>query len=266
MKSKINMIGGGFQHDICSSAGYIPKSIEWTKDLSSNRSIHIDHAIFTRKSSKTTKNYAWLVESRTIIPDVYQAVENNVQFLEQEYEFIFTHDMRLLNLSNKFKYVICNGKPWVRDFDNRRKTKLISMIASSKVMCKEHMYRQDLIRKFKDQVDHFGRGFNEIASKDEGLFDYYFSIAVENGNYDLMFTEKITDCFSSKVIPIYWGTKAINSIFNSNGIIFLDDNFKVENLHIDLYYEKMDAIEENFEISNSLPIAEDFIVENYLND
>jgi len=266
MKSKINMVGGGFQHDVCSSAGYVPKLIEWTKDFSSSRSIHIDHAIFTQKPSKTTKNYAWLVESRTIIPNVYQLAENNVSFLEQEYDLIFTHDKRLLSLSNKFKYVICNGKSWVKDFDNRNKTKLISMIASSKVMCKEHMYRQELIKKFKDQVDHFGRGFNEISTKDIGLFDYQFSIAVENGVYDLMFTEKITDCFASKVIPIYWGSRAVTSIFNQDGIIFLDDDFRVENIEKDLYYEKMDAIEENFEISNNLPIAEDFIFENYLND
>ncbi len=266
MKKKINMVGGGFQHYVCSSLGYVPSKIEWTKDYSSNTSIHIDSAIFNHKIDKSKKNYAWIVEARSIIPDAYKAVENNVDFLEQEFESIFTHDRRLLNLSNKFKFVVCNAKPWVQKFDNRQKSKKVSMIASSKVMCDEHIYRQQLIKKFKNCVDHFGRGFKEIKTKDEGLFDYKFSIAVENGNYDAMFTEKITDCFASKTIPIYWGTQSIDLFFNKEGVIFLDDNTTIESLNSDIYYEKMMFIEENFEAVNMLPIAEDYLYENYLND
>jgi len=266
MKKRINMVGGGFQHDICSSAGYTPRKVEWTKDFSSNTSIHIDHSMFTHRTNKNNKNYAWLVEARSIIPDVYKAVENNIGFLEQEFDAVFTHDRRLLSLSDKFKFVICNAKPWVQKFDNRQKSKKASMIASSKVLCNEHVYRQQLIQKFKNSVDHFGRGFKEIKTKDEGLFDYKFSIAVENGNYDVMFTEKLTDCFASKTIPIYWGTQSIDLFFNKDGVIFLDDNTTIENISDDLYYEKLMSIEENFESINSLPIAEDYLCENYLND
>jgi hypothetical protein len=266
MRIKVNMVGGGFQHDICSSAGYVPTKIEWTKDLSSNISIHIDNAMFTHRVNKRNKNYAWIVEARSIIPGVYSAVENNISFLEQEFDYIFTHDKSLMSLSNKIKFVICNSKPWVGDFDNRPKSKKVSMIASSKIMCNEHLYRQHLIQKFKNQVDHFGRGFNEIKTKDEGLFDYKFSVAIENGNYDTMFTEKLTDCFASKTIPIYWGTRSIEKFFNPDGVIFLDDNTDIKNLDESIYYDKMKAIEENFDITNSLPIAEDYLCENYLND
>ena len=36
IKTKINMIGGGFHHEICSSALNEPKYIEWVKNGSEN--------------------------------------------------------------------------------------------------------------------------------------------------------------------------------------------------------------------------------------
>ena len=57
---KINMIGGGFQHEICSSAGSVPKLVEWDKGShNANISIHIDQAI-KQPVNKNKKNYAWL--------------------------------------------------------------------------------------------------------------------------------------------------------------------------------------------------------------
>jgi hypothetical protein len=36
------MVGGGFQHDVCSSSGSIPKEIEWIKGSNSaDISIHL---------------------------------------------------------------------------------------------------------------------------------------------------------------------------------------------------------------------------------
>lgn len=265
MKQQINMIGGGFQHDVCSSAGSIPRSIEWIKgNHTAPISIHIDHAIFNIPTDKSKKNYAWLAEARTINLGVYDWCRNNVEYLENNFEMIFTHDKSLLPLSNKFKLVICNVIPWVKDCKIHEKTKLVSMIASSKVMCQEHVYRQQLIQKFYGKLDHFGRGFRVIEKKEEGLNDYCFSLTVENGNYPNMFTEKITDCFATGTIPVYWGCPTIGEFFNTDGIISLDDNFKIEDLSFDLYRSKLKAVEENYKITMELPTAEDYIYENYI--
>jgi hypothetical protein len=263
MKLKINMIGGGFQHDICSSAGETPKYIEWDKTGTSNISFHIDHAIFQR-TNKNKKNFAWLVESKTINQNLYELVQRNLNYIENEYEYLFTHDEELVKLSDKIKYVVCNARPWIKNKDVYKKTKLISMIASSKVMCEEHAYRQNVIKAFKSKLDHYGRGYKEIGSKEEGLNDYCFSIAMENATYPLMFTEKITDCFSTGTIPIYYGTKQISKIFNQDGIIMLDNSFDISKINYDLYYSKIDAINDNFQRTLDLPISEDFIYENYL--
>lgn len=264
MKQRVNMVGGGFQHDICSSANNVPKSIEWVKDYSANISIHIDYSIFSSPLDKTKKNYGWIVEAKNIIPNVYEASKKNIAFLEDNYELIFTHDEELTKLSDKFKLVLCNAKTWIKNPKIHNKTKLISMIASSKVMCHDHAYRQEIIKKYYNQLDHFGRGFKEIENKEDGLNDYCFSIAMENGTYPVMFTEKITDCFAAGTIPIYYGTDAIDKHFNKDGIIMLTDKLELDTLSFDYYESKLDAVKDNFERTINLPIAEDYIYERYI--
>jgi hypothetical protein len=209
-------------------------------------------------------NYAWIVEARAIIPDVYNACRKNISFLEDNYEFIFTHDEDLAKLSPKFKLVLCNARSWIKAPAISNKTKLVSMIASSKLICPEHAYRQTIIQKYKNQMDHYGRGHREIADKQEGLSDYCFSIAMENGNYPVMFTEKITDCFAVGTIPIYYGSNSIEKYFNKDGIIMLTDELELDKFTYDYYESRIDAVKDNFERTISLPIAEDYLYEKYI--
>ena len=259
----INMVGGGFQHEVCSSAGSQTKFMKWVKNGSASISIHIDYGI---KNSVIVgkRNYAWLSESKTINGALYDWCSNNVTYLEENFELIFTHDESLLLLSDKFKMVVCNARPWVTDFGVHPKNKLVSMIASSKVMCEDHKHRQNIIKKFTGKMDHFGRGFRAIDKKDDALRDYYFSIAMENGTYPLMYTEKISDCFAMGTIPIYWGTDRIGEIFDDNGIIILTDDFKIEDLSEELYLSKFGSVKNNYDITINLPTAEDYIYENYI--
>jgi len=264
-KQQINMVGGGFQHDVCSSSGSVPRSIEWVKgNHTSPISIHIDHAVMNTPTDKSKKNYGWLAEARTINPGVYEWCSNNIPYLEDNFELIFTHDRSLLKLSDKFKFTICNVIPWVKDCNIHKKSKLVSMVASSKVMCEEHRYRQQVIKSFRDKVDHFGRGYKFIQNKEEGLNDYCFSIAMENGQYDNMFTEKITDCFATGTIPLYWGSPTISEFFNMDGIILFDDSFDINELSFELYESKLEAVKDNYERVMNIPTAEDYIYETYI--
>lgn len=264
MKQKINMIGGGFQHDICSSAGSIPKHIEWIKNNhTAPISIHIDYAIQI-PIDKSKLNFAWIQESSTINVSLHEWIKENISYLEENFELIFTHDTRLSLLSPKIKHVICNARPWVKDIGLFKKTKLVSMIASNKTMCPEHILRQQVVGMFKDKIDLYGRGYNEISDKIEGLKDYAFSIAMENSTYSLGYTEKIADCFATGTIPIYYGCEEINTIFNPEGILWLHQDFKVEDLSFDLYHSKMSAIKDNFNKIKDWPIAEDYIYLHYI--
>jgi hypothetical protein len=87
---------------------------------------------------------------------------------------------------------------------------------------------------------------------------------MENGTYPLMYTEKISDCFAMGTIPIYWGTDRIGEIFDDNGIIILTDDFKIEDLSVELYLSKLDSVKNNYEIIIDMPTAEDYIYNKYI--
>lgn len=262
-KVKINMVGGGFQH-LISTNGMEPKYMEWVKGVhSAPISIYIDYSM-TQPINKQTKNYGWLCESKTIIGNLYSWCEQNIDYLKSNFVSVFTHDVRLSSLSDIFVLTQCSAKSFLTHGEIHPKTKLVSMIASNKVMCQEHVYRQQVIRKYSNQCDHFGRGFNEIENKEDGLKDYCFSFALENATYSNMFTEKITDCFMTGTIPIYYGIENIGEYFNPDGIITLTEDFKIEDLSFELYNSKIESVKENLRLSMDLLLAEDYICKNFI--
>lgn len=274
MKHKLNLIGGGFQHHShCSSAFNKNKIVEWILDYSADQSIYVDHAILNGEIKENKENYGWLAESSAIIPSVIEEVKSNLNSYFDKFKYIFTHDVRLLTLHPNFKFTIANALPWIQDKKIYPKTKKISMIASNKTMSNGHKYRQEVIEKYKGLVDHFGTGYNELpwatkagteSGKIYGLKDYMFSIAMENDNYDTIFCEKLTDCFVTGTIPIYWGPRSIDNFFNIDGVIFLEDLKSIDDLTEDLYKSKMQAIVDNFNRTMNLDSAEDYFTKLYL--
>ena len=118
--------------------------------------------------------------------------------------------------------------------------------------------------EWKDKLDLYGRGHNEIEKKEEGLTSYMFSVAIENDCYETYFTEKILDCFAVGTIPVYFGTPDIGNYFNSDGIVFLDQQFNLNDLTEDLYYDRIGTIKENFEKVQQYGVLEDWIYKEYL--
>ncbi len=258
------MIGGGFQN-LISTNNKECRWVEWTKDGSANLSIHIDHAIMG-PVNPLKRNFAWIYESSGIVPDVISYLINNIKSLENEYELIFTHDRRLLSISPIMRWCVLGCKPWIKEPKIYPKSKLISMIASTKIMCRGHVYRQEIAQRYGEMVDLFGTGRLRLDDKLDGLADYYFSISMENDNYPSNFTEKIGDCFATGTIPIFWGASDINQYFNSEGIILLDDRFDINQLSPELYNSKKTAIIDNFKLISAFPGPEDFLFENYLSN
>tara|TARA_Y100001937_G_scaffold128498_1_gene205468 strand:+ start:7787 stop:8590 length:804 start_codon:yes stop_codon:yes gene_type:complete len=260
---EINLIGGGFQHSP-STSGYEPLHMKWVKgSLKAQTSIYVDQAI-QGKVDPYKVNYGWLAESKTINNSLYDWCANNIEELTYKFKSIFTHDIYLSTLSDLFVLTQCSGKSFISHGEVYEKTKLVSMIASNKVMCEEHKFRQKMINKYSSQCDHYGRGYREIRDKITGLRDYCFSFAMENATYSNMFTEKLTDCFMAGTIPIYYGMENIGDIFDIDGIIILNDNFNIEDLSKDLYESKIKAVRNNFKLANELLVAEDYIYINFI--
>lgn len=276
-KYKMNLIGGGFTHHIeCSSALNKNKYVEWVLDGSAPVSVHVDRAIL-QPVDDTKYNVGWFAESSAIIPDVIEAVKRNDGGVLDRFDMFIAHDLRLLDISEKFAPVPGNALPWIQNKQIYPKTKNISMIGSNKTFCSGHEYRQSIINKYQDQIDHYGRGFQgrelpwtyiddqgrEESGKLLGLKDYRYSVAMENDNYDVALCEKVTDCFATGTIPIFWGAEKITEMFNGDGIIFLKD-FNPEMCTEDFYNSRMTAIKENFDIACNMLSAEDYFYVNYI--
>jgi len=261
------LVGDTFTHLTNGNKGYSvhgkeSKYIKWVKDHPlAEGTFYIDNTINDgigdgRKGLK----YLWLLESKHIKPGMVESIIDNKQLVEDTYETIFTHDQRLLALGAKYKWVPAQGF-WIKEPKIYEKTKMISMIASNKRMCEGHVKRLGWVERIGDQLDLYGRGFNEIADKEEGLCDYMFSVAIENGEYETYFTEKLLDCFATGTIPVYLGAPDIGDHFNKDGIIDLTEEFEVSE---EIYYSKMDAIKENLEKAKEIEVLEDFIYRRYL--
>jgi len=137
------------------------------------------------------------------------------------------------------------------------KSKTVSAISSTKAMVPGHTTRLQFIASIQNKVDLYGRGIREIASKLEGLADYRFSVAIENAMDTNYFTEKITDCFLTGTIPIYYGCPNIDKFFDINGIIAFTTQEELDQilntLTPELYESKLHSVKANFKRAFSYP-------------
>lgn len=254
---KINLIGGPFQHAHSSTWWKYSKNIKWIKNkFTEDITFFVDDYIISGLSypSLHGKKYAWNVESREIFS--IDGILIKIDELMNYYDLIFTHNEDLIKINpNKIKFIHANGF-WVETPKIYNKSKLISIVTSNKNNTIGQKLRMEFISKNK--IDILGRGFKPIEKKEEGLKDYMFSVAIENGKYDTYFTEKILDCFATGTIPIYYGTDKISDFFNPDGIIRYED-FDFNMLNEELYNSKIDAIKDNFERVKNYEVPEDII-------
>jgi len=266
MKHKINLVGNSFTHLTGGNKGYSvhgkeSKFVEWVFDLSADETLYVDQNInqaFT--DGVDGVKYGWLLESKFVVPGITEEIKSNLEEYFKVFKYIFTHDKELLALDSRFKWVPAQGF-WINEPKIYEKTKMISMISSNKAFTEGQKNRLQWVEKIGDQVDLYGRGFNEIATKEEGLCDYMFSVVIENGVYESYYTEKILDCFATGTIPVYLGSPDIADHFNKDGIIELTDEFEISD---EIYESKMDAIKDNLERVKQIEVLEDFIYTNYL--
>ena len=77
---------------------------------------------------------------------------------------------------------------------------------------------------------------------------------------------KLIDAFLTGTVPIYYGTDKIKSIFNPNGIIFINDINDMKNVFNIIsskdYEKRTEAILENFEIASKRYMFEYWINKN----
>jgi len=270
-----------------------PKNFEWTDD-DAEIQVWMDMAIPSAISisiPQGKKRYGWFCESRAIVPLLRSAFEQEDIFNDiiNSYDAIFTCEETLVEKHDKIHFCFAGSNlPWVDRYlpAGIEKPKLLSFICSNKSMCEGHRLRHQLHEKIKTStnrdvpIDVFGGitgkffgvspgchikgGEKTWHDKSEALNDYMFSIVMENDVYDTYFTEKLTDCFATGTVPIYYGSKSVGEYFNKDGIIFLDGDVntmynKIQNITPIMYHNRMDAIRDNMERVRNMQLADDVL-------
>lgn len=271
----IKGFGLPFPPEFSSCSNLPPRYFRWT---TGNADIHVyidDKIIEGLESPRNDYKFGWLCESREISIDIYRTISQNHKRFKNKYAGIFTCDESLISLDSEFFLYSPPGSnlPWTKTNETKvyHKTKLCSMISSPKARTYGHLKRLEVANELKNKLDLFGgaHGSPRIGegsgpsgdwwrSKLPALKDYMFSVVFENAVYDKYYTEKITDCFATGTIPIYWGTKKISEDFNPDGIIFYED-FDFDELSEKLYLSKIEAIRDNLERVKKIISADDHI-------
>jgi len=209
--------------------------------------LHVDEGVMvTPKPGDGRPHYALLAESPALrgVDKVYRVLTENPSAIVDRFRKVFVYDPRHAHLPNVVRLAI--AQPWIKNPRLYPKTKLCSMITSSKAWVPGHRLRLAFAKQNCDKLDLFGRGIREIKTKEEGLRDYRFSVAFENARWPGYFTEKIVDCFLTGTVPIYYGDPRIGDFFDVRGIIVLAGS-RLPHLTPALYDRMLPYVRDNYE-------------------
>lgn len=106
------------------------------------------------------------------------------------------------------------------------KTKLCSVVSSTKAVTAGHRQRLEFVLRLKEElgdlIDVYGRGFQEVADKDEALASYRYHIALENSSHPDYWTEKLADPYLRQCFPIYSGCPNLHDYFPEGSWLSID--------------------------------------------
>lgn len=262
---RVNLFDQNFAH-VKSSTGYDascfvkPSRGEWVRNQMTwdGDTVFTDEMCFSNVVDyvKTNRKIAWLMESPGVKPYIYQ----NFHLIQDKFDKFLTFlDFETASSIGirREKYVNCPlGGAWVEpEHQKKQKSKLCSLIASSKRELPGHRLRHEIARSY-NFIDLYGEAYKKIDDKSEALSDYAFSIVIENVSISGYFTEKLIDCLLTRTIPIYYGDPKIEIIFEKNGILSMQD---IVNLSFERYESMIEHVNKNFEIACRLKSSDDTV-------
>jgi hypothetical protein len=275
----VNLFDDNFKHSFYTSSFRTPKSLTFVRDKLNFPGITVftDMYLFSkywplktyntykkekkRNDIKCSKKVAWLIEPKERRPQLYK----NIFRIQHKFDLVLTWDQETYDKLTCEKALLLFYSCWIKDISLHKKSKLVSMIYSSKRETSCHKLRHIIADKYKKKIDLYGESIRPIKNKEEGLNDYCFSVVVEN-NYCLNgFTEKIIDCLVTGTVPIYYGCPNIEDYFDIKGIFAFSNMSELEiiltNLSTKKYSELSTAIESNFNIAQKYLMPEDKLYE-----
>lgn len=114
------------------------------------------------------------------------------------------------------------------------KTKLCSVVSSTKAVTPGHRQRLEFVLRLQkelgDLIDFYGRGFRDVADKDEALASYRYHIALENSSHLDYWTEKLADPYLRNCFPIYAGCPNLRDYFPEGSWLSIDVSQPAESI------------------------------------
>jgi len=277
---RMQAIGAPFPLTGSSCSNRVPARFRWTH-ADCPIKVYIDRAIlagalYTKRPGET--KVGWICESRAIFHAWALTSEKLAAYLpmlEDAYDAIFVSERALLATSPVFRFSAAGSNlPWIRGDAAaiHPKSRSASMFVSHKQITPGHARRHRIAHALGDGVDIFGGVLgprigddgSPWPDKSAALVSYMFHIAVENDRYETYYSEKLTDCFATGTLPIYWGAPDIGDTFDPDGVIAFDDLPDLASLTPDLYHDKRDVIRANFERCRALVGADDQLFERIM--
>ena len=279
--------------------------IIWDRYNYGNDTHFYTHDEIFRTVGKPKRKFAMFLEPRSIKPQSYDNILKYRNYVERNFDMVFTFDAQLLSVLSNARFVAFAANVWygfnlegnmldgnkvglsadgktkekfiISPENYKRKTKNISMISSAKEMCSGHIVRKNLAFKCKNEslADTFGKFDGGAYCEMEIPFEHYrYSIVVENNIEPFYFSEKILNAFAAQTIPIYLGATQIGRFFNPDGIIqiSLEDCEHIENIlkrcTVEEYERRFPAVLDNFNRAMSLTSQTRFddMYINYIKD
>ena len=106
------------------------------------------------------------------------------------------------------------------------KTKLMAMVCSNIDTLPAHrqriLFMHTLRERFADRMDFFGKGFAFVSDKRQAIYDYKYLLCLENNFHKNFWTEKISDAFLGRAVPVYAGCSNVSDYFPEQSFIRID--------------------------------------------
>ena len=249
-------------------------------DLSTKDINRVESSLFTlfydmpsviNEISIPENSYLILWECEVIAP------ENWIMKNHLEFKKIFTWDSSLVDNIKYFKIRFPNKLTFsVKPYEEKKLITMLSANKYSKHPLELYSLRKNCIKWFEknntDDFEFYGIGWDNlitsnkylnfllkklklskifspkyknykgsVINKNDALENYKFCFCFENSlSKEEYITEKIFDCFSAGVIPIYLGSKIINETIPKNTMILFSDFKNLKDL-----YEYLKSMKKN---------------------
>ena len=185
-------------------------------------------------------NIAYIIEPEEV---QYNGFYDDIINMKDKFKYILTDKEEILRACDNavlFEY----GTAWIQTNPFPEKKYGVSSVIGFKTMAEGHRMRHELWNR-KEEIklpqffyasQHGGPALDsghELVLNDDNrelIFQNQFQIVIENKQTDYWFTEKLCDCFTTRVVPIYYGAKQIERFFDISGMFIANSLDEIINI------------------------------------